>query len=70
MKSLFRKSQISSLAAGSEKSPSAALISESLDFESALIEDSKRNGSFSREWAEAEVEKSGDYFTQQLYQGL
>lgn len=43
------------------------VLSESLSFESSLIENSKQSGSLSREWVEAEVEKSGDYFTKEIY---
>lgn len=43
------------------------IISESLNFENCIIQSSKHSGSFSREWVEAEVEKSGDYFTKEIY---
>ncbi|PHH39530.1 hypothetical protein [Pseudomonas putida] len=43
------------------------LISESLNFEGVLIESSKHSGSLSREWVEAEVAKSGNYFTAEIY---
>lgn len=43
------------------------VISESLNFEGVLIENSKHSGSLSREWVEAEVAKSGNYFTAEIY---
>ncbi|MFJ5236891.1 hypothetical protein ACIP86_09225 [Pseudomonas neuropathica] len=48
-------------------SPKQGLISESLSFEGVLIENSRHSGSLSREWVEAEVAKSGNYFTNEIY---
>ncbi|WP_163003903.1 hypothetical protein [Pseudomonas viridiflava] len=45
----------------------SGLVSESLNFEDFIITSSKRSGSFSREWVEAEVEKSGEYFTRHIF---
>lgn len=45
----------------------SSIVSESLNFEDCIIESSKHSGAFSREWVEAEVKKSGDYFTKQIY---
>jgi len=60
------KSTLSSLIVQSPSAPSG-LISESLNFEDCIINSSKASGSFSREWVEAEVEKSSAYFTKEIY---
>lgn len=52
------------------KSQPSSLISESLNFESCIISSSKAHGSFSREWVEAEVEKSSDYFIKEVLSNI
>jgi hypothetical protein len=64
MKNTRKKNEFENI---STPNPNQGVLSESLSFESFLIENSKLSGSLSREWVEAEVEKSGDYFTKEIY---
>ncbi|WP_122418599.1 hypothetical protein [Pseudomonas viridiflava] len=43
------------------------IVSVDMSFESFLIESSKANNTFSTDWVESEVKKSGDYFIKEIY---
>lgn len=64
-----KENKFSGLASLVPQPPSinTGIISESLNFEDCIIQSSKHNGSFSREWVESEVEKSSEYFTKEIY---
>lgn len=53
-----------------QDSYSSTLISESMGFEDCIIQSSRSKGSFSREWVEAEIRKSSDYFTKEIYKTI
>ncbi|SNB63576.1 hypothetical protein SAMN02745900_01173 [Pseudomonas sp. URIL14HWK12:I8] len=63
------RSKLNSFLADAQPQPSI-LISESLNFEDCIISSSKTHGSFSREWVEAEVEKSSDYFIKEVLSSI
>ncbi len=43
------------------------VISVNMSFESFLVESSKSNNSYSTDWVESEVKKSGNYFKKEIY---
>lgn len=43
------------------------VTSVNMSFESFLVESSKANNSFSTDWVESEVKKSGNYFKKEIY---
>lgn len=43
------------------------VTSVKMSFEGELIESSKINNSYSKEWVESEVKKSSDYFKKEIY---
>lgn len=43
------------------------VISVNMSFESFLVESSKANNSYSTDWVESEVKKSGNYFKKEIY---
>ena len=64
------KEYLHSIASNSKqthKTTEENVTSVEMSFENSLIESSKRNSSFSTDWVEAEVKKSGDYFKKEIY---
>lgn len=67
MRNRDKSKKISASILANSAQNTSSIISESMNFEDCIIQSSKRSGSFSREWIEAEVKKSSDYFTREIY---